>query len=535
MNLDVKTLTEHTHYAENLSAAVEELAVTQAELAKAIGKDQKTVGRYINGETYPEGCIAEIEEYLLSRLVYEDVFVHIPSEKFEEIFSEIYDFFQDNGIREAEFAKMLGLSQKTLNNYHNRRFKKGEPLRLSTEMQHKIIDTFKKLGGGFFPSDPEDDTPSEAELRYRFQNIRRELAYNSQEYADSVSEMWRLLIQSYKNGGANFFVYAPEKLKLVCVYLRYMLSELGRIWDSTFTQFLDTGKLPNYFFREDIASLDFIWESHDDLESEHFGWWVEDDDQTPNYWCTLFYMEIWRYWKTYAAFSPQEKDETNALLRLVFDEKNRRYNENREHLKTLNITPNNIFYGNFEPPKEKISAEEQRQLAEMFAELPNEHQQVLLNSYCVFFYGINCDDSDKVITAHRRLAEMSFGNKHKFVAAYENEIIGDLLKTGTKFFDDYINKFGSAFSTLWDYISDYFALMSFSINRETFRFEQPSAEYFKKFQKKIRSLHKDSDPVATMKAQLDYHQLDWYANMLADIALLKGFNLAEMLREIEDE
>lgn len=520
MKLDTKTLTEHIYYAENLKAAVEELAVTQAELARAIGKDQKTVGRYINGETYPKGSVVQIAEYLLSRLVDNREFVHIPSEKFEELFSEIYDFLQDNGVHEAEFAKMLGISQKTLNNYHNRRFKKGEPIKLSTETQHKIIDAFEKLGKSFFPFDPEDDTPSQAEVRRRSYNISRRLAYYDQEYTDSVSEMWQLLIRSYKSGGANFFVYTPEKLELVCSYLRYIVSELNQLWESTFNQFLDTGKRPNYYFREDIASLDFIWEPHDDLIPEHFGQWVEGDDQTPNYWCSLVCMELWRYWKTYDAFSPQEKDETNALLRSVFEEKNQRYIENREHLKTLSIIPNCIQYGNSEPPKEKISSEEQQQLAEMFAELPNEHQWVILNCYYVFFYGINCDDHDKVLDAHRRLAEMSYDDKQKFVAAYENEIMGDFWETSTK-----TEEIENTFTTVWDYISDYMALMSFATNRTTFQFEPPSAEYTNRFRKRIRSLAKDDDPVPIMKAQLEYYPLDWYVNMLADIAILKKLDI----------
>lgn len=532
--MDIKTLTEHIYYAENLRSAVEELGVTQSELARAIGKDQKTVARYINGETYPEGSVAQIAEYLLTRLVDSNNFLHIPSEKFEELFSKIYDFLQDNGVREAEFAKMLGISQKTLNNYHNHRINNDKPLKLTTEMQHKIINAFNKFGSGFFPSDPEDDTLSQADIRMRYYSIRWGLSDYSRGYSDSVSEMWKLLIQSYKSGEANFFVYAPEKLRFVCFYLRYMLSELSTLWEMTYHEFLETGSSHKYFLRDDIASLDFLWERHDDLEPEEFGRWVEGDDQTSNFWCGLYFKEIWNYWKTYAAFSPQEKDEVNSLLRSVYDSKSQKLIENREYLKALNITPTRVEIERLYPVKEKISEEEQQQLAEMFAKLPAEHQRVILSSYCVFFYGISFDNSDKVAAAHRRLAEMPYEDKLKFVAAYENEILGDLQKTGSKFFDDYIDKYGSAFTTLWDYISDYFALMSFSINGDKFCFEDPSAEYLKQFRKKLRGLHKEADPVPMMKAQLDYQQPDWYANMLADIALLKEMALDEMLSAIED-
>ncbi len=109
MKLDAKTLAEHCYFAENLKAAVSELAVTQAELGRAVGKDQKTVGRYISGETYPEGCIIEILKYLQSRLVDEHNNAHIPSEEFEELFSEIYDFLEENGMHEIEFTKGLGI------------------------------------------------------------------------------------------------------------------------------------------------------------------------------------------------------------------------------------------------------------------------------------------------------------------------------------------------------------------------------------------------------------------------------------------
>lgn len=535
MNLDAKTLSEHIYFAENLKAAVSELAVTQAELARAIGKDQKTVGRYISGETYPEGSIAEIAEYLLSRLVDENDHVHITSEEFEEIFSDIYNFLQDNGIREAEFAKMLGVSQKTLNNYHNHRFNKGEALTLSTEMQHKIIDAFENLGGRLFPFDSEDDTPSQAKSRSRFYNLHWKLANYNREFAKSVSEMWRLLIRSYTSGKANFFVYSPEKLELVCFYLRFLISEFNGLLSMTYNELSETRKCGDYYFREDVASLDFLYEPHDEYEGEDFGTWKSGDDQTPNYWCSLLCSEIGGFWGAFNALSLREKNEINELLREVFDAKTRWLDENREYYKTINVSPFHFRIYNERSKKEKISGEEIMALSEMFSKLPAAYQETIIECFDLFFWGISFENLDEVLAAHKRLAVIPNNDKLKIIKRFEAELMGELWKTNSKYDEDFFDKYDDFPLGIWGDCAQYMELMSFVTVKYCNYLKPPSEEYTKKFERLCRSLAKDIDPVPLMKAQIEYSPADWYANMLADIALLKGMRLDEMLSAIEDQ
>lgn len=533
MNLNAKTLAEHIYFSENLKAAVSELAVTQAELARAIGKDQKTVGRYISGETYPEGSVAQIAEYLASRSVDND-FAHIPSEEFEKLFSDIYDFLQDNGIPETEFAEMIGISQKTLNNYHNHRFNKGEALKLPTEMQHRIIDAFEKLGDSLLPSDPEDDSPSQAKARSRFCSIYWRLAKYNGKLANSVSEMWQRLIKSCESGKANFFVYSPEKLELVCFYLRFLISEFKVLWAMTYNELSETGKCGDYYFREDVASIDFLYEPHDEYEGEDFGYWHDGDDQTPNYWCGLLCNKLGRFWGAYRALSTQEKNETNTLLREVFDAKTRWLDENREFHRSQNFVPINYIYKDCLSSKEKISEEEEEEIARIFDELPEAYQDAILRSFEVFFFGIYFENIDEVTAAHKRLRELSAEKLRKFLEKYENEILSDFRKTSGRLTDNIFDKYNSLFPNSWDYFAQYMSLMSFALTKSTFRFSQPSEQSAKRFRKRLRGLPKDIEPLAVMKAQLEFSPANWYANMLADIALLKGMRLDEMLSAIED-
>lgn len=531
MNLDTKALAEHIYFAENLKAAVEELAVTQAQLAEAIGKDQKTVGRYILGETYPEGSVAQIAEYLLSRSVDENYFVHIPSEKFEEFFSDIYNFLQDNGIREAEFAKMIGISQKTLNNYHNHRFKTGEPLKLSAEMQHKIINAFGDVSGRFFAFHPDDDNELQAAIRERYYDIvRRVNYYKGSLIVSSVRETWEHLIESFESGNANFFVYAPEKLELVCFYLHFMIGGIDKMQHAAEYELFENGVCPDYFLREDIASLDFLYGSHEDL-----GQWTSVDDQTTNYWCGLVMEEIGRYWEIYAAFSPREKDETNAVLRAVYNSKTHKISQEREFLRSLNLSPVNYNFNDEKSKREKISAKELNELVDLFAWQPPEFQTVILRCFDVFFWGISFDDLDEVLAAHKRLASVCSDDKLKFIEKYETGIIGDFWNTGRKLDSDYYEKYDDRNAGLWEECSQYLKLMSYARTTKTAAFYDPANEYAREFKILCRRLAKDISPAYIFAVQVHYSPLDWYVNMLADIALLKGMDLEEMLRQIKDE
>ncbi|MDE6731494.1 MAG: helix-turn-helix domain-containing protein, partial [Oscillospiraceae bacterium] len=522
MNLDAKTLSEHIYFAENLKAAVSELSVTQAELARAIGKDQKTVGRYISGETYPEGSIAQIAEYLANRSVDDDIFAHIPSEKFEKLFSDICIFLQDNKMSETEFAEMAQISQKTLNNYKNYHFNNKKTLRLSTETQHKIVDAFNKSDDRFFPFHPDDDDENQAEVRNRYYKIvRRTYDYMGCLIVSSVCETWERLIESYKKG-VNFFVYSPKKLELVCFYLHFMIRGINEMRHNAECRMCEEGACPNYFLRKDIASLDFMFEPHDDLDGGNFGKWTYDDDQTPNYWCDLVCGGIGRFWETYNMFSLREKNETNALLRKVYISKTRKIKQEREYYKTINPSAFIFNINKEKDQKEKISDKTIEELAEIFARQPPGLQETILRCYNVFFWGISFDNIDEVLEAHYWLTLTETETKLKFIERYEAEIMGDFWSTGCGLDADYHEKYDDRNAGLWEECSQYLQLMSYARYAKTWAFYNPSSKYTKEFRKLCRGLAKDIDPAYMLSVQSYYTPADWYANMLADIALLKG-------------
>lgn len=530
MNLDEKTLAEHLNFAENLKAAVSELGVTQAQLAKAIGKDQKTVGRYILGETYPEGCIAQIAEYLGSRSV-DDDFVHVPSEKFEGLFSEIYGFLQDNGMSEAEFAGMIGVSQKTLNNYKNYRFTKKKALTLSTETQRKIVDAFGKAEDRFFPLHPDYDDEAQAKVRRRYYDILQHTHnYRGGRTADSVCETWERLIEGYKMG-VNFFVYSPEKLQLACFYLHFMIRETNEMQHNAEYRMIEEGACPNYFLRKDIASIDFMFEPHEDLNVGEFTY---ADDQTQNFWCGLVCSEPGRFREAYSALSLREKDEINALLHRAYISKARKIKKDREYYKTLHLSPLNYNYNEEKSRREKVSEETIEELARIFAWQPPGMQETILRCFDVFFWGISFDNLDDVLEAHYWLTLTEAETKIKFIETYEAEIMGDFWSAGCKLDNDYDEKYDDRHAGLWEECSQYLQLMSYARTANLTTFDDPDPKHAKEFKRLCRGLITDITPVYMLRAQADYSPAEWYVNMLADIALLKGMRLDEMLSAIEN-
>lgn len=516
MNLTQEALQARTNYSAHLKAAADELSVTQAQLAKAIGKDQKTVSRYVTGETYPESCIAEIEEYLLSRCcIKDDNFFHINSEKFDEIFSAIYNILQDNGIHEPTLAKKIGISQKTLNNYHNFRFKTGQPVKLSTEAQYKIVKAFIDYGEELF----DDDNA-------KYGAIMREVQYyRSFNRASSVRETWTRLIDSLKTWGHNFFSYAPDKSELIYFYLCKLICFFGNIESCIFEEYDLRGSCPLYIPPVKIASMEFLREFQKE-RSEFIDTEISKDgiEGLTGGYCTDFLFEdTERYVKIYDAFSQQEKKETKTLLHSVFSQKKR-------HLSELWETLQNI-YSDFEAPysddldseEEKITDEETDSLTKLFAKQPAEWQRTIINNFDAFFGRLYTDTKDVITDMRCWLSEISSDNRLKFVSAFEDDILKGFWKSG-------ISSDKADCEYLYTVYSQYMALMAWSsVKNVRMSIDAPSEANLKIFRKKIKVLCKSEEPLSAMKARLEFTPLDWYSNMLIDIAYLKGMDLFEIL------
>lgn len=516
MLLTQNVIQAHINYSEHLKAAVEELSVTQAQLANAIGKDQKTVGRYITGETYPQSCIVEIEEYLLSRCCIKDnSFFHIPSKKFDEFFSAIYDFLQDNGIHESAFAKKIGIAQKTLNNYHNFRFKTGQPLKLSTETQYRIVKAFTDFGEELLYEDNIRYDTIVSDLRY----------YRSGSRVSSVYETWTRLIDSLKIGKCNFFTYELDKLELICFYLCKLIDFLDSIESCIYDEYILQGSCPFYAPPVGIASIDFLREFQKE-KSEFIETEMSKDGikgLTGGFCTEFFFEDTARFVKIYDTFSEQEKKDTTALLHSVFSQKKR-------HLSELQDIWQNIYLGydaprlsELDPAEEKIGAEEAEALAEVFAKQPAEWQRIIINNFDAFFGLLYTDVKENILDMRCWLSDITSDNRLKFVSAFEQEILKDFWKSSIC--SDELD-----FEYLYTVYSQYMALMSWSSVKNVRFYVDPSSESnVRIFRKKVKSLYISDSPLSTLKTRLEFSPLDWYANMLIDIAYLKGMNLWEIL------
>lgn len=101
-------------YSKWLAEQLDELCISQSELASAVGKSQKTISRYVNGENMPdEAARATIDSYIEECTVFQG-FQHIPSKEFSDILLHLLEEFD---VSQAKLAKEIGKHQKNISNY----------------------------------------------------------------------------------------------------------------------------------------------------------------------------------------------------------------------------------------------------------------------------------------------------------------------------------------------------------------------------------------------------------------------------------
>ncbi len=142
-----KNVREVKEYAIWLSEQLDELCITQQEIADAIGVSQKTISRYKNGDNGvlpDEHTKALIEEYIYKSSTINE-FEHIPSKEFADI---LYVLLEEFEVSENEFAKTIGISQNTINKLVNHK------LKIDTATQFEILDYFLERcrSGRFYSS-----------------------------------------------------------------------------------------------------------------------------------------------------------------------------------------------------------------------------------------------------------------------------------------------------------------------------------------------------------------------------------------------
>lgn len=113
-----KDLNEIIEYGKWLESKLSELSISQAQLAQAVGKSQKTISRYINGEntSLPDDKTRKkIEEYFESFSKYMGWKVMSP----RNFGIRIQQRLHSSKITQAELAKMIGTDQRTVSGYIN--------------------------------------------------------------------------------------------------------------------------------------------------------------------------------------------------------------------------------------------------------------------------------------------------------------------------------------------------------------------------------------------------------------------------------
>lgn len=129
---------ENPQYSQYLSYMLDELCISQPKLGEAVGRSQKTISRYVRGESMPdEKTMEAIEKYIQKQSVYYG-FHHIPSEEFAQLLGSLLDEFKGR-ITQGQLAQKIGKYQKDISRYL---YCAAKP---DTEIQYHILNVFFEL------------------------------------------------------------------------------------------------------------------------------------------------------------------------------------------------------------------------------------------------------------------------------------------------------------------------------------------------------------------------------------------------------
>lgn len=134
-------------YGKWLKERLEELKLSQAELAEQVKKSQKTISRYVNGETYPD---AETEKKIEEVLQKYEAYKPIPSEKFSKIMQKYMTQFRQM-ITQRELAAWIGKSQEEISRYMS------GMTDCSYQLQRSILSAIYEMSGNFGMEDCADE------------------------------------------------------------------------------------------------------------------------------------------------------------------------------------------------------------------------------------------------------------------------------------------------------------------------------------------------------------------------------------------
>lgn len=129
-------------YGEKLRGLLTELGMRQNELAAAIGMDERTVARYLNGDFKPpfKESVNEKINLALNNAKYYKGYEHMDAVEFRKLFKKLWMEFSSE-IVQTELVKRAGhLNQGNISDLLNNKY-----LIYSTEMQYDFLQVFYDL------------------------------------------------------------------------------------------------------------------------------------------------------------------------------------------------------------------------------------------------------------------------------------------------------------------------------------------------------------------------------------------------------
>lgn len=218
---EYKPLTKKS-YSEYLFRKLKELHITQEELAQVIDRKQKTVSRYVNGETLPDPAMREkIEAYLDSKSVYQG-YRHMPANHFAKLLSSLLAEFKGE-ITQAQLAERIGKHQKNISLYTCMDGEKPDP-----QTQQAILQVFYELSlskSGKYISGPHFGTAVRLDYllhgdngKFAELNLDEEITYGEESHNELVDYLLTLPKDLLDFVLEHFSLFYDDSLELLTDY-----------------------------------------------------------------------------------------------------------------------------------------------------------------------------------------------------------------------------------------------------------------------------------------------------------------------------
>ena len=147
------------YFIQWLRTSMIELVITQEELGEAIGRDKRSVGRYLNDDNYSKtlenniNLVLKIISFVQEKACFK-TYHHIDNRIFLKFFREYFKFLNQKRnikILQQQLGDFIGVTQKTISIYLNPK----SNVKFNAETQYKILNFFvsQNIDEIYSPSD----------------------------------------------------------------------------------------------------------------------------------------------------------------------------------------------------------------------------------------------------------------------------------------------------------------------------------------------------------------------------------------------